>query len=172
MTLQTKLILHRAHEWHRRSGLPVEDFVQEGTIANLEAELTFDPTKGAKLSTWIWWQIERRMGRFAMQNKRIIYTDEPPELSQDDVQAGRAEFEQMIAHAPYDVRQVCQLILAAPENFAGHTPYWCSKLLLQLLAIELGWDDERAEAAVEQTKRILQGRLRRRPRLQRRAEAA
>ncbi len=147
--MEMDLIYHRAHHFSQTMGGRFEDLVQEGAVANLEAELSYNPAKHTKLSTWIWWSIERRMRVFCEREARTPhYFDDPPDLPDDrDV----IEFLDFLDSVPEDVLDVYRLVLSAPEEYAGCNPYECHRNLKEILR-GMGWSIDRAHEAIQDAK--------------------
>ncbi len=147
--MEMNLIYHRAHHFSQTTGGCFEDLVQEGAVACLEAELSYDPTKHTKLSTWIWWSIERRMRVFCEREARTPhYFAEPPDLPDNrDV----IEFLDFMDSIPHDVQIVYSLVLSDPKEFAGRNPYECHRMMKETLR-GIGWTIDRAHEAIQDAK--------------------
>ena len=145
--MEMNLIYYRAHHYARITGECFEDLVQEGGIASLEAELSFDPSYNTKLTTWIWWQIERRLKRYCDQTRRITYTDSPPDYPGYDV----IEFLEFVDSVPSDVQGVCRMVLTNPQRYAGIGPRKCRQMLKQDLR-DQGWSQDQAHEAIQDSK--------------------
>jgi len=68
-----RLVLGHAAKF-RRYGLPVEDLVQEGQVALLQAADRFDPTRGVRFVTYAQWWIRAAMQEFILRNWSIVRT--------------------------------------------------------------------------------------------------
>tara|TARA_R110000868_G_scaffold70819_3_gene207985 strand:+ start:24405 stop:26252 length:1848 start_codon:yes stop_codon:yes gene_type:complete len=66
-----KLVPWVAHRY-RSTGFPIEDLIQEGNIGLLRAVEKFDPSKGARFSTYAVWWIRQRMTRAISDQLRLI----------------------------------------------------------------------------------------------------
>ncbi len=66
-----RLVMELAHGF-TELGLPYYDLVQEGNIGLMEAAKRFDPTKGAKFSTYACWQIKQQMKLGLCNQSRTI----------------------------------------------------------------------------------------------------
>jgi DNA-directed RNA polymerase specialized sigma24 family protein len=151
MSLELKMIYHRAGHYARTTGQPLEDLVQEGIVASLEAETTFDPKHGAKLTTWQWWRIELAMKMYCRRAVRVKFMEEPPEQTCECNSTMQAEFEEQLRRAPADVRFICNLILQRPHDFAGLPQQQCRAQIRGALT-ELGWRAERVREALQDCK--------------------
>lgn len=68
-----RLVLGHAARF-RRYGLPVEDLVQEGNLALLQAADRFEPDRGVRFSTYAQWWIRAAMQEFVLRNWSIVRT--------------------------------------------------------------------------------------------------
>jgi RNA polymerase sigma-32 factor len=68
-----RLVLGHAARF-RRYGLPVEDLVQEGHVALLQAAERFDPSRGVRFVTYAQWWIRAAMQEFILRNWSIVRT--------------------------------------------------------------------------------------------------
>lgn len=62
---QLPLVAAMAREWTRRSGLPFEEFLQDGAVALGEGLRRFDPHRGVRLATYLWSQVMPVMAQSA-----------------------------------------------------------------------------------------------------------
>ncbi len=147
--MEMDLIYHRAHHFYQATGQSFEDLVQEGVVASLEAELSYDPTKKTRLSTWIWWSIERRMRVYCEREARTPhYFDDPPDLPDDrDI----IVFLDFMNSTPHDVQIIYELVLSDPEEYAGLNPYECHRMIKKVLR-NAGWTIDRAHEAIQDAK--------------------
>ena len=57
---------------YRRSGLPMADLIQEGTLGLMHAIRRFDPDKGVRLSTYAMWWIRAAMQDYAVRSWSLV----------------------------------------------------------------------------------------------------
>jgi RNA polymerase sigma-32 factor len=57
---------------YRRSGLPMADLIQEGTLGLMHAIRRFDPDKGIRLSTYAMWWIRASMQDYAVRSWSLV----------------------------------------------------------------------------------------------------
>lgn len=55
-----------------RDGTPFEDLIHEGVLGLLEAASRFDPSRGARFSTYATWWVRAYVRRYALSNRRIV----------------------------------------------------------------------------------------------------
>lgn len=66
-------VLKNAHQWHRaHPTVELQDLVQEGNLALMEAHQRFDPTKGANFMTYAAYWIRSYMKRFVAHMRDTI----------------------------------------------------------------------------------------------------
>jgi RNA polymerase primary sigma factor len=61
-----------ARRYARRWGVPLEDLVQEGALALVQAVDHYDPDRGMKLSTYATWWVKQAIKRAAMVQSRTV----------------------------------------------------------------------------------------------------
>lgn len=67
-----RLVLTIARDFARSGGPELDDLIQEGMLGLVEAVRRFDPTKGAALPTYAAYWIRAFIGKFLMENVRIV----------------------------------------------------------------------------------------------------
>ncbi len=70
ITANLRLVVKMAHEYEGM-GLPLLDLINEGNIGLMKGVQRFNPTKGAKLSTYASWWIKQSIRR-ALSNQSKI----------------------------------------------------------------------------------------------------
>ena len=65
-----------ARDYARRWGVPLEDLVQEGALALVQAVDHYDPNRGMKLSTYATWWVKQAIRRAAMAQSRPVRVPE------------------------------------------------------------------------------------------------
>jgi len=86
-----RLVLKIAHDY-RGYGLPLMDLVGEGNIGLMRAVQTFDPAKGAKLSTYASWWIKQAMRRGMTNHAHTVRVPVQTATRMDKVSAACAQF--------------------------------------------------------------------------------
>lgn len=162
MPLEMNMIYQRAHHYARLTGAALEDLVQEGVLASLEAEKNFDASRGTKLTTWQWWQIERRLRHFCFSAGASLLKHSIPMEDLDPTQeptqhvdgVERVEFADQLSWAPPDVKIICCRILTRPEHYAGLDPRKCWCMIREELTHppKPGWSLLRANEAIQDCK--------------------
>lgn len=66
------LVGRMAHKYAKATGLPCDDFYQEGMIGLIQAAKKFDPDYGASFSTYASWYLFQAMQKYADQNTGMI----------------------------------------------------------------------------------------------------
>lgn len=57
------LVCTLANKYARKSGLDVEDLIQDGMLGLLQAASKFDPSKGVQFATHAWWWVRAAIAR-------------------------------------------------------------------------------------------------------------
>lgn len=66
-----RLVVSHASRY-ARAGVSDAELVAEGNLGLVEAARRFDPDKGVRFSTYAIWWIRARIGRFVLDNRRIV----------------------------------------------------------------------------------------------------
>jgi RNA polymerase sigma factor (sigma-70 family) len=69
---QYKPMLAKISRKYAKPHIPMEDLMQVGSVGILEALGTFNPTQGAKLSTWIYARISGHILRYLRDKSRMV----------------------------------------------------------------------------------------------------
>ena len=96
-----RLVLKIAQDF-RGFGLPLMDLVGEGNIGLMRAVQTFDPAKGAKLSTYASWWIKRAMRRGMASHALTIRVPVRAAARMDKISAACARFALRHGREPTD----------------------------------------------------------------------
>lgn len=163
MPIEMNMVYKRAYHYAKITGQEVEDLIQEGVIACIEAEQSFDPIYGAKLSTWQWWQIERRLKHYCYKQENVTFRTpvsmDDPDLdlyleSTEPLVTEAIFFQQYVLAAPADVQVICRTILDTPEDFAGLPQRKCMGIIRERMqrAPDPGWTHVRLNEAIRDCK--------------------
>lgn len=68
-----RYVVKMARQYHRSSGRPLMDLIQEGNIGLMTAAEKFDPDKGFRFLTYATWWIYQAMQRSVMEKGHTIY---------------------------------------------------------------------------------------------------
>ncbi len=69
---QLSMVYALARRYAKTWGVPLEDLVQEGALALVQAVDHYDPNKGMKLSTYATWWVKQAIRRAAMAQSRPV----------------------------------------------------------------------------------------------------
>jgi RNA polymerase primary sigma factor len=96
-----RLVVKIAHDF-KNNGLPIQDLIAEGNIGLMRAVDKFDPSKGAKLSSYAAWWIKQAMRRALNLQTRIIRTPTQSALKISKILMSRAKLLNELGREPTD----------------------------------------------------------------------
>ncbi len=126
-----RLVVKIAHDF-KGYGLPFLDLISEGNIGLMRAAEKFDPSKGAKFSSYSAWWIKQSMRRALSQKSRTIRVPVASASKTNKIRLARQRLseelgreptdEEVAAHLSLSLRTISSLKRADFKTFSLHDP--------------------------------------------------
>ena len=111
VTANLRLVVKIAHDF-KGMGLPFPDLVAEGNIGLIRAAEKFDPTRGAKFSSYAAWWIKQGMRRALTEKGKTIRIPIGSVTKILKIRRVRSEFQQSLQRDPSDHEIAARLALS------------------------------------------------------------
>lgn len=101
ITSNLRLVVKIAHDF-KGLGLPLQDLVAEGNIGLMRAAEKFDPSKGAKFSSYAAWWIKQSMRRAMMEKSKLIRVPITSAGKINKIKSTRSNLTELLGRSPTD----------------------------------------------------------------------
>ena len=101
ITSNLRLVVKIAHDF-KGFGLPLQDLVAEGNIGLMRAAEKFDPSKGAKFSSYASWWIKQSMRRAMMEKSKLIRVPITSAGKINKIKSTRSQLKEQLGRSPTD----------------------------------------------------------------------
>ena len=108
-----RLVVKIAHDFKGR-GLPLIDLISEGNLGLIKAVGMFDPSKGAKLSTYASWWIKQYMQHAILNQVRIVRVPPQNHTKALQVQYAKRKLEAELGREP-TVNEIAESLKLTPR---------------------------------------------------------
>ena len=126
------MIYKLAWSFHNTTGLPIDDFVGEGSLAYVECRDKYRPSMGVKFSTYAHRAVQNRMIDHAQQNLKHLHEQlepnveepnrhkhnyDPPNLDHRPGQEERTAFKAALEGGSEELKYMCWVIFQSPAEY-------------------------------------------------------
>lgn len=128
MEIEKNLNLLRSLAWkfHRATGLEYQELFSEAALAYCLATKKYDPSKGCKETTFLYFCIKNALINFCKKERRLESRSIPiDEIPLDEMGFGiemRDDFMDTVHEWPSDCQVVAKMVINEAEFFIGETP--------------------------------------------------
>lgn len=156
------LIRSVAWRFHRATDLEYEELFGEASVAYCNAIKRFDPSKGYKESTYLYFCMRNELINFCKKETRIKSRTQSID-GMDFAQEPRENLMDLIEEWPKDCQAIAKLVLDEAEYIVGHTPnfkrtegeYTTPKQRLTATLRDQGWKVTRIQSTMKDVKELL-----------------
>jgi len=141
------LIRKIAWSLNKTTGISFDELYSEACLAYLEAEMTYDATRGAEFTTYAYSFVRNRLVSFVRKEKTEIHTIEIADLGPrqfSKLQNSIPEFEEHSFSS--DMKEIISVVLGSPVDFFNISPRPARGMIRKELH-KNGWSQKKINSA-------------------------
>ena len=137
-----------------------EDYQAAANLAYVKAYRTFDPTKGALLSTWVWHKARGELQKYRSKMAKQYANEKQISTKREPIRKHRHLYDQVMSELSEDALLVLQLVAEAPGEmmkffrYAKRNPKRARVEIRKRLR-ENGWPTAKMVDVFEEIKEVL-----------------
>ncbi|MBS3776755.1 MAG: hypothetical protein KGY70_16275 [Bacteroidales bacterium] len=149
------LIRKIAWSFHNTTGLDWDDLFGEASLGYCEAVNSYNPGKGAKLTTWIYSCVQKKLINYCKYENRVNHNISLQDMPKD-VLIDPIPYVELEVSMPKAVREIADIVLQTPHLYLSLPRTMARPLIAEKMMRYNNWTWSETQKAIKRMENLLE----------------